>query len=226
MERVVFSLGGSVFYNNGINFEFVEPFIQYLKRLDRKGAVVIGGGQVAREFIEAGRRLGLNEYECDLIAIQETRKNATLFLYAIRSEDVYPRVLKSAEEAGVAINHYRWLVSGGFFPGITTDAVATMVAEAIGAPKVINISRVDGLYDKDPKRFKDAKKIKRAPIKEFLKIAVEGDQRKAGENFVFDIIALKIAQRSRIQLEFVPPNIEEIDKAVKGEPHIGTTLYP
>ncbi len=226
MERVVFSLGGSVFYKKGINFEFVEPFIKYLKSLNRKGAVVIGGGDVAREFIEAGRRFGLNEYECDLIAIQETRKNATLFLYAIRSEDVYPRVLKSAEEAGVAINHYRWLVSGGFFPGITTDAVSTMVAEAIGASKVINISRVDGLYDKDPKKHKDAKKIKKAPISEFLKIAVKGDERKAGENFVFDIIALKIAQRSKITLEFVPANLTEIAKAVQGEEHSGTTLYP
>ncbi len=228
-NRLVFSLGGSVFYEKGkgINHEFIQLFLNFIKSLQNiKGAIVVGGGGLAREFIEEGRRLGLTEYENDMLAIWETRKNATLILYSLKDLLVYPKLLYNAEEASIAINQYDWLCSGGFFPGITTDAVAALIAESIRASKIINISNTAYLYDKNPNIHQDAKLIKTTTIDEFIKIANNFDERRAGENFVFDIFALKIAKRSRIPIYFTNANIENIVKIIQDQDHQGSILLP
>lgn len=228
-NRLVFSLGGSVFYdkNKGINHEFIQSFLEFIKGLRNvKGAIVVGGGPLAREFINEGRKLGLTEYENDMLAIWETRKNATLLLYSLKELLVYPKLLYTAEEASIAINQYDWLCSGGFFPGITTDAVATLIAESIRATKIVNISNTAFLYDKDPKLYKDARLIRKASIDEFIKIAGSLDDRKAGENFIFDIFALKIAKRSKIPIYFTNADIENIIKIMHDQEHQGSILIP
>jgi len=214
--KVVFSLGGSVVYNNGINIKFIKEFINYLTFANLKGAIVVGGGPIAREFIKAGREFNFSEYENDMLGIWETRKNATFILYAMKHLNVYPKLLYSSEEASIETNHYDWLIAGGFFPSITTDSVAALIAEAIKSNKLINISNVDKIYDNDPKYHKDAKPIERMKIDDFLKIAIESDQRNAGQNFIFDIVALKIAKRAKIEVHFVDANIEKIDSIIKG----------
>lgn len=228
-NRIVFSLGGSIFYSKerGINHEFLTKFFDFIKNLrGYRGAIVVGGGPLAREFIEEGRKLGLTEYENDMLAIWETRKNATLVLHALKDLLIYPKLLYNAEEASIAINQYDWLCSGGFFPGITTDAVAALVAESIGAAKIINISNVKYVYDRDPKKYPDAKIINVTTISEFLQIASRDDNRGAGENFVFDIFALKIANRSKIPIYFTDPDISNIERIVKNLPHQGSVLTP
>lgn len=228
-NRIVFSLGGSVFYkkDQGLNHEFLIAFLNFVRQLEEyKGAIVIGGGPLAREFIEEGRKLGLTEYENDMLAIWETRKNATLILHALKDLKIYPKILYNAEEASIAINQYNWLCSGGFFPGITTDAVAALIAESISASKIINISNTAYLYNKNPKLYKDAQKIHKAPIDEFIKVAMLNDNRKAGENFVFDIFALKIAKRSNIPIYFTDSNIDNIRKILNNLEHDGSLLLP
>ncbi|MEM0456069.1 MAG: hypothetical protein QXI75_02105, partial [Candidatus Anstonellales archaeon] len=83
LNRIVFSVGGSIFYSKseGINHEFISGFLNFIRELrGYRGAIVVGGGPLAREFINEGRKLGLTEYENDMLAIWETRKNATLIL--------------------------------------------------------------------------------------------------------------------------------------------------
>jgi len=229
LNRIVFSVGGSIFYSKseGINHEFISGFLNFIRELrGYRGAIVVGGGPLAREFINEGRKLGLTEYENDMLAIWETRKNATLILYALKDMLVYPKLLYNAEEASIAINQYDWLCSGGFFPGITTDAVAALIAESIGASKIINISNTAYVYDRDPKKYPDAKPISTATIDEFISIANRDDNRSAGENFVFDIFALKIAKRSKIPIYFTDSNIENINRVVRNLEHQGTLLIP
>ncbi len=48
---------------------------------------------------------------------------------------------------------------GGTEPAHSTDAVGSILAEFVGADLLINATSVDGLYDKDPKKYQDAKTL-------------------------------------------------------------------
>ena len=52
------------------------------------------------------------------------------------------------------------MVAAGWHPGWSTDFVATILAERLQAKTILNLSNIDYVYDKDPNKYKDAKKIK------------------------------------------------------------------
>ena len=79
------------------------------------------------------------------------------------------------------------MVAGGWKPGWSTDYVASIIAQEYGVRTVINLSNIDYVYDSDPKKNKDAKKIAEIKWKEFRKIV--GNKWKPGLNMPFDPIA-------------------------------------
>ncbi|MEM4366798.1 MAG: UMP kinase [Candidatus Anstonellales archaeon] len=223
MSWVVISLGGSVINATGTpNTEFLKEFAKMLKPIKRNVAVVCGGGKIARDYIKAIISLGKNYFAADRIAIEETRKNAMLVQEAIGSA-CYPNVVTSYEEALLASSKYSRLVMGGMVPGITTDACAAVLAEALHAERLVNVSNIDGVYTSDPKKDKNAKRIKEMTHEKMVKMAIEQDLRRAGEHFVFDLLACKIAERSNIELRFVDSKIGAIKDAIEGK-SAGTTV--
>ena len=55
------------------------------------------------------------------------------------------------------------MVAGGWMPGRSTDDDAVRLAKIYGAEMVINLSNIDYVYDKDPNKYKDAKKLPKFP---------------------------------------------------------------
>ncbi|MDD5023307.1 MAG: UMP kinase, partial [Candidatus ainarchaeum sp.] len=165
-----------------------------------------------------------SEYEADEAAIKATKENAKEVI-KILGKNAYPKVPKDFNEAKKALEKYKFVVMGGMLPGITTDSDAVLLAECVESEKVINISNIDGVYDKNPKEYNDAKKYHFLTHDELLKLAFENDKRIAGTNFVFDILACKLAARSKIEVHFVSgKKIEEVEKAVEGKDHSGTIV--
>ena len=204
-----------MFNKHGFDEAFVKAFIRVFKKHVKRGALVVGGGRVSREYVSIARSLFSSDFIADELAIHITRANALLFSYALRK----PLIYYPAEARDRDI-----VVSGGFLPGLTTDACSVLVAEAMGIKKLINISNVDAIYTDLPSK-KNAKPIKKLSISELRKLAEKFDKRKAGTNFVFDKIAIDLAERSLKEIHFVGKNIAEIEKAIKGKKHSGTVCY-
>ena len=95
-----------------------------------------------------------------------------------------------------------------------------LLAESADATHVINISTPKGIYNENGK-FVDT-----MGIDELLALAMKGDTRAARSNFVFDVIACKIAKRSNAELHFLDKSIENIEGAISRKKHGGTVIKP
>ncbi len=221
IDLAVLSIGGST-----INPGTIDP--EYIKKLGRLLAdyhvgVVVGGGSSARQYAKAMRDISENEFLADECAILSTKQNA-LLLMAAMGKSAYPEVTNDFSKARGYYYSGKSVVMYGTIPGITTDTDSVLLAEALGIKKLINISNIDGIYDKNPAIFPDAKKLKELTHDELIVLSSREDERKAGTNFVFDSVAAKLAKRSMIEIHFVSSDLKEIEKALKGSKHSGTVV--
>ncbi len=221
MHSVILSLGGSLLYSNSqVNHDYVRSVGELLGRQKNLG-VVVGGGTKARDAADAVRSHGGGEFAADEAAIAVTHENARLLAGAIGREAVFCKDFASAARVfGKKIP-----VMGGVLPGLTTDAVAVLLAEKLGVRVVVNASKINGVYDKNPAAYSDAKLYEKLTHGELVALAVKSDERRAGTNFVFDLIACKLAARSRIELRFVDGRVlQDLKNALSGKKWVGTRV--
>ncbi len=221
--KIVLSLGGSVFGD-------VEKIKEFAKVIDEiefdKMFIVVGGGRVARDYINKARMLGADETLCDYIGIEITRVNAMLMLSALTltSKKVTKKVPLDFVEAYELSKVNDLVIMGGTFPGHTTDATAALLAEFVNADLFLNATSVNGVYSADPKKYKDAKRFEKLTAKELVEI-VRKVEVKAGSSNVIDLLAAKIIERSRIKTIIFLGEPENIKKAIKGDVRgIGTII--
>lgn len=199
MESVVISLGGSIISSNGPNLKFMSEFVNTIKKMEDKCrfGIVVGGGMLARTYISALRKYNVNDNVLDEIGINATRMNAlALSSFLPDSNSKIPTTVNDAAELS---RNYPFVIMGGTEPGHTTDTVATLLAERIGATKLINATSVDGVYSDDPKKDPDAKKFDMMSYDEAISLALEKSIG-AGPNVFMDLTALNIAKRSKIKI--------------------------
>ncbi len=217
--KVVLSLGGSVFSGETGKIREFAKAIETISQ-ENQVFVVVGGGKVAREYIQRARELGATETFCDYIGIAATRMNAMLLISAL------PSAAKKAPEDFIEAENlsklYKVVVMGGTFPGHTTDATAALLAEFVKADIFINATNVDGVYSADPKTDPNAVKYDRLSPQQLIEI-VGKNSAKAGTNVVIDLLAAKIIERSRIKTYVILGTPENILKAVRGEA-VGTVI--
>jgi uridylate kinase len=221
MKTICISLGGSVISRNeGYNFAYLKGFSGIIERhKESKFVIVTGGGAVSRMLVSSAKSHVNNNYALDQIGIMVTRVNA-LVLSEIISGAIFVEDIKDAKTALLGGNI---AVMGGLLPGITTDAVTVLACEALQSRLLINVSSDGYLYSKNP-RYGNAKPIKKADYDLLINRANEEDARLPGTNFIFDSIAGKLAKRSGIVLKFVDENLAELEKAINGKSHNGTTI--
>lgn len=199
MKTIVLSLGGSVLIPS-LETNALGAYATVLVELARRARVyvVVGGGGEARRYIGAARTLGIDEATLDELGILVTRLNARLLVAAL-GDEAYPRVpgtYADAKECGVA---GRIVVMGGVAPGQTTDAVAAVLAEEVGADLLINATSVPGIFTADPKKDPSATRYETMTPAELL--ALVGRERMgAGSNTVIDLVAAKIVERCGIPM--------------------------
>ncbi len=219
-RRIVISLGGSVMASPSPNTEYIKALSKILLGLRAEGfelCVVVGGGQMARDYIRFAREFGADEELCDQVGIAATRLNASLLLAALGDGAVGVAEDLDFYKAG------KILVMGGLKPGQTTDAVAAALAAKRKADLLINATNVDGVYDKDPKTNKDAKKFDKLSFDELLRIVSK--EHVAGHKTVLDPTAAGIIRDKKIKLLVLDGRIpENIEKAVRGEKVSGTLV--
>jgi uridylate kinase len=222
--RIVIRIGGSV-VANPINTELMGKYADIIKQIKTQGhevAVILGGGALARQFIGLAKELGLDINAQDEVAISCSRLFAQLFLKSLGTFGC-SKVAVSLDEAAQFLTEGKIMVMGGLRPGITTDTVATLVAECIKADLLLKGSDQNGIYNKDPRKFLDAVKLDKLTFDELSKV-FDQNEHKAGIHQIIDPEAVKVLKRSHIKTIVVSGyNPENMLTVLNGE-NIGTVI--
>jgi len=228
--KSVIKIGGSLLFTEDkeLDKEKIDNFCQIFKKIKYSGIhiIVCGGGIIAREYINAVRSFHGNEALCDTFGIDLSRINSKLLIASFQ-DFAYPLVPKSIEELSTALLFKKIIVMGGLQPGQSTTSVALEVAEFINAEELVILTDVKGIYDKDPKRFDDAKLLKSLTYDKLQEIIINssGDkQAAAGEYRIFDAVSLQILKRSNIKIIIMSgKDLKEFEKYWNGEEDISCT---
>ena len=222
--QIVLRIGGSV-VASPVNPALISKYIDVLKELKSHGhkvAVVVGGGALARKFIRTAKELGLEEKDQDDVAISVSRIFAQLFLKKLGNVGC-KTVPLTVEDAAECLNEGKIVVMGGLKPGMTTDTVAALIAEHVGADLLIKATDQEGVYNKDPRKYSDAVKLDKLSFEDLPKVLAE-NKHKAGIHQILDPEAVKILKRKRVKIfvlnGFKPENVLLV---VEGK-HVGTLI--
>jgi len=222
--KVVVRIGGSVVASPP-TAEIIAEYAELLERLEKqkhKLVVVVGGGSVARDFIELAQDLSLNETGQDKVAISVSRLFAQLFVLKLGdlSSNFVPRTV---DEAVKLFGRGKIVIMGGVKPGMTTDTVSAMIAEKIAADLLVKASDVEGVYTRDPKKYDDTEKIDHLSFDD-LGALFELDEHRAGIHQILDPKAVRVLQKCRIRMIVVNGfKPENVSLALKGE-KVGTII--
>ncbi len=229
-RNIVLKLGGSLLFTNGkINVQKISEFCDIVKNNQNFDSLIIvsGGGIIARKYINALRSFDGNEALCDIFGIEISRINSKLII-ACLGDLAFPQVPKSIEELSIAKLSNKIIVMGGLQLGQSTRAVSAEVAEYITANDLVILTDVDGIYDKDPKKFKDAKLLRNLTYNELQELILKSSGNKqaaAGEYRVFDTVSLQILKRSQIKaIVMNGVELNEFKKFWNGEKNIIGTI--
>lgn len=193
-----------------------------------KLAIVIGGGNLIRGS-RLKQEVGLEDsVVADYAGMLATVINAITFQEVLeRKFGLETRVLSAIEARTVAEPYIRrkalshlekgrvvLLCGGTGNPDFSTDTAMVLRAHEIGAGMVLKGTKVDGIFDKDPERFKDAKPIERISYLEYLNKHLE----------IIDATAVTLASKHGLTVRifniFKKGNLK---KVLMGEP-IGSTI--
>jgi uridylate kinase len=179
------ALGGAAGY--GIDVQEAESIARRIKEVHEMGvdvAVVIGAGNLWRG--KQGLERGMDRSTADYMGMLATVMNAMTLMDALERINVYTRVMSAIEMRAIAepyiwrraIRHLekrRVVIFGGGTgnPFFSTDTAAALRATEIGAQVVIKATKVDGVYDSDPKKNPDAKKFDKLSYIEVLNRRLE-----------------------------------------------------
>ncbi|UWG48865.1 Uridylate kinase [Halanaeroarchaeum sp. HSR-CO] len=221
------SLGGSVLAPD-LDPARVAAHARAITRLVDAGVsvgVVVGGGGVARDYIESARALEANEIELDDMGIAVTRLNARLLIAALENLAA-PSPATTYDEAKAALRRGDVAVMGGVMPGQTTDAVSAALAEFVEADLLVYATSVPGVFDADPNEDDEATRFDRMSAAELVDVIV-GTEMTAGASAPVDLLAAKLIERSRMRSIVLDGNDPEavVDAVLDGD-HDGTDVVP
>lgn len=166
----------------GINPDVLARIAAELKSVVETGvqvAVVIGGGNIFRGM--AGAAQGMDRASADYMGMLATVINSLALQNALEQAGVAVRVqtalrIDQVAEPYVRRRAIRHLEQGRVVifgagtgnPFFTTDTAASLRGLEIGADIVLKATQVDGVYDKDPKKYPDARRFATVTYGEIL----------------------------------------------------------
>ena len=228
-NRVILKLSGEALAGEngfGIDFNVAKRIAQEVKQLVDLGVevgAVVGGGNIWRG--RSGE--GMDRTTADYMGMLATCINALALQDSLESLGVKTRVqtaieMKEIAEPFIRRRAMRHLEKGRVVifaagtgnPYFSTDTTAALRAAEIEADVILLAKKVDGVYDKDPHKFDDAKKFDTLTHLEVLEKGLQ----------VMDSTATSLCMDNNIPIKVFELTTENILKAVHGE-NIGTTVH-
>ena len=230
-KRVLLKLSGEALMGEqefGISSDVIASYARQIKEIADLGvevSVVIGGGNIFRGL--SGATQGVDRVTGDHMGMLATVINSLALQNSIEKLGVQTRVLTAIEMPKIAepfikrraqrhLEKGRVVIFGAGTgnPYFTTDTAAALRAAEIEADVILLAKKVDGVYDKDPHKYDDAKKYDELS---YIEVLEQGLQ-------VMDSTATSLCMDNNIPiLVFALDNPENIKRVVLGE-NIGTIV--
>lgn len=224
-QTCILSLGGSLIAPpSGIDWRFLKKFRALLLsqiKQNKRFFIITGGGATCRIYNQAAKKIMKPTAEdLDWMGIQTTHLNAHLIKTILRPY-AYQEIIK---DPVVKIKTKKMIiVGGGWRPGWSTDFDTTTIAKEYGVKTLINLSNIDYAYDKDPRKFKDAKRITKISWPEFRKLV--GDKWSPGMSTPFDPIASRQAEILKLRVIILNgKKIKNLRNCLNNEKFKGTVI--
>ena len=184
-HRIVLKLSGEALMGTsgyGIDPDVAAALAAEIAEVIRAGiqlAIVVGGGNIWRGVAASSR--GMDRATADYMGMLATVINALALQDSLEKNGILTRVQTALEIKQVAEPYIRRrairhlekgrvviFAAGTGNPFFTTDTAATLRALEIGADLILKATKVDGVYDKDPMKHKDAVRFKELTYMEVL----------------------------------------------------------
>ncbi len=224
-KTFVISVSGHSLYHNSPQNAFISKFNNSVNNLVNKGyklVLVAGGGTLATELQGSSKSMGADAFQRDLMGIKATQMNALLLIHGI--EKAYHEPCKSISQAKEIIQKNQVPVFGGLFPSLTSDSVSALLAEFLHCP-FINMTNVDGVFDINPSKFKQAKLIEKMNHLQLIKLVARDSFNLSGSSIITDLSTALILNRSKIQSFVLNFNdLNNFENCVEGLQFKGTII--
>jgi uridylate kinase len=231
-KRILLKLSGEALAGNlgqGINPQVIQQIAQDVAEAHRLGVeigLVIGGGNIFRGVSASAQ--GMDRASSDYMGMLATVINALALQDALEKEGIPTRVQSAIAMAEIAEPYIRRKAirhlekgrivifgAGTGNPFFTTDTAASLRAMEISADIIMKATKVDGIYDKDPVKHKDAIKFDKINYIEVLNLGLQ----------VMDSTAISLCMDHKLPiLTFDLMKKGNILKAITGEA-IGTLVH-
>ena len=217
------SLGGSVIVPDKINAIFLKNFKKTLEKFVKRGyrfVIICGGGKTARNYQKAASKIiNVSNEDLDWLGIHITILNANFIkiLFGNIAEDCIVTNPTSKIKFKKKI-----IVAAGWKPGWSTDYDAVLLAKNLKVNTVINMSNIDYVYDKDPKKNKNAKEMECICWKHFRQMV--GNKWEAGLNKPFDPVAAKAAEKLKLKVVVIGKNLNNFENLLNDKKFNGTVI--
>ncbi|MDR1656734.1 MAG: UMP kinase [Deltaproteobacteria bacterium] len=212
----------------GLDADTVDCIASQIAEVSREGVrlgLVIGGGNIFRGQALAerglnrvtGDHMGMLATVINSLAMQdalerqglETRVQSAIRMVEFTEPFIRRRAIRHLEKGRVVI-----FAAGTGNPYLTTDTAAVLRASEIGADVILKATKVDGIYDRDPVKDRDAILYEQINYMEVLKLRLR----------IMDTTAISLAMENRIPtIVFNLQKLGNIKKTILGEP-VGTLV--
>ena len=231
-KRILLKLSGEALAGNqgsGINSATIKQIAKDIKQAHETGVqigLVIGGGNIFRGVAASAQ--GMDRASSDYMGMLATCINSLALQDALEKENVPTRVQSAIEMNEIAEPYIRRravrhleknriviFAAGTGNPYFTTDTAAALRAMEINAEVLMKATKVDGIYDKDPAKHKDAIRYEKITYIDVLKQGLK----------VMDSTAISLCMDNKLPIvTFDVAKNGNIFKAVIGE-KIGTLVH-
>ena len=230
-KRVLLKLSGEALMGDvgyGIDPKVLDSLAVQLKSVRDDGievAIVVGGGNIFRGLAASAK--GMDRAQGDYIGMLATVMNALALQEALERHEVFTRVMSAIEMQAVAEPYIRRrairhlekgrvviFAAGTGNPYFTTDTTAALRALEVGAECIMKATKVDGIYDADPKTHPDAVKFEELTYIEVLNRGLQ----------VMDSTAISLCMDNKLPILVFNMEVDgNIERALAGS-HVGTIV--
>ena len=230
-KRLLLKLSGEILAGEkgfGIDPATIIKLVAEIKSVYVRGVqlgIVIGGGNIFRG-VQLGAE-GMDRAQADYVGMLATAMNALALQDCMEKAGIDTRVMSGIEMRQISEPYVRRratrhleknrvviFAAGTGNPYFTTDTAASLRAMEIGAEAVLKGTKVDGVYDKDPKKFSDAKRYEVLTFMDVLK----------NELKVMDAAAISLCMDNKLPIIVFDVSVHgNLERIVNGE-HVGSLV--
>ena len=231
-KRILLKLSGEALmgdHKHGIDPLRLDNYAKQIKEIHNEGveiAIVIGGGNIFRGV--SGASKGMDRVQADYMGMLATAINGLALQTSLENNEVPTRLqtaikIEAIAEPYIKRKATRHLEKGRVVifgcgtgnPFFTTDSAAVLRAVEINADVILKGTRVDGIYNEDPEKNKNAIKFDSLSFEEALKLGLK----------IMDTTAFTLSQENNLPIIVFDMNTKgNLKKIISGE-SIGTKVY-